>query len=912
MVEGLRGLLVGHRLRAVAALELLAAAAPAGVVAADLVAVRGHALRRRDRAAACAERAGRDRAAATAVAAERPGRCDRVRAGERVMLIGDIGAVESLRRLRLLELLGVADLDRGVEERHHDLLADRESELAEHRLALGRVLDERVLLRHRAQVDALAQVVHVLEVLPPAGVDHLQDHEALDVAHERLAGVRVGAQRLLLLDVGVARVLLELVDDRRAVEADLFAQFLGRDRVVGRVDVLHRLAERVEIPLLRVFALGVVRDDPLDHLVDPAADLLRQVLSLEDAAALVVDDRALLVHDVVVLEDVLAHDEVLLLDLLLRVLDLVREDLRLHGLVVRHLEALHDVVDPVTGEQPDELVLAGEVEARLARVALAARSAAKLVVDAPGLVALGAEHVEATELAHSVAELDVDPAAGHVRRDRDRARLARLDDDLGPLLVLLRVEDVVRDALPREQLGEVLRDLHRDRSDEHRLALRVALLDVLDHRGVLRSLGLEDLVVLVVAGDVDVGGDLDHVQAIDLDELLLLGLGGAGHAGELVVEPEVVLDRDRRDGDELLLDPHALLRLDRLVQALRPAAPFHDPAGELVDDLDLAVLDDVVDVALVERLRLEPLVQVVDELGVARVVQVVDPEGALDLLDRVMQRRDRLVLLVVRVVGARRLGRVLLLARLGGVADHRLDHAREVVVRLRRGLRLAGDDQRRTRFVDQDRVDLVHDPVRVLALDDALERDRHVVAQVVEAELGVGAVRDVGAVGLVALVERHLRLDERRAHPEGVPDGLRPLGVTLGEVVVDRDEVHVPAGESVQVQRLDGDERLPLARAHLGDVALVEDDPAHALHLEQADPHRAAEGLADGRERLEDELVDRLAVLDPLLELGRLARELGVRETLELGLERADVRRLLGEPLQAAAFAEAQRLLECA
>ena len=124
------------------------------------------------------------------------------------------------------------------------------------------------------------------------------------------------------------------------------------------------------------------------------------------------------------------------------------------------------------------------------------------------------------------------------------------------------------------------------------------------------------------------------MQAVDLDELLLLGLRGTGHAGELLVEAEVVLERDRREGDVLLLDPHALLRLDRLVQALAPAAAFHDPAGELVDDLHLAVLDDVVDVALVERLRLQRLVQVVDELDVARVVEVVDPERALDLLDR--------------------------------------------------------------------------------------------------------------------------------------------------------------------------------------------------------------------------------------------------------------------------------------
>ena len=188
--------------------------------------------------------------------------------------------------------------------------------------------------------------------------------------------------------------------------------------------MLHRLDERVEIPLLRVLGRQECVDRPLDDLADPLLDLLGEILALEHAAPLLVDDHALRVHDVVVLEDVLAHDEVLLLDLLLRALDLVREDLRLHRLVVRELEARHDVLDPVAREQAHEIVLAGEVEARLAGVALAAGAAAELVVDPARLVPLGAEHVEAAELAHAFAELDVDAAAGHVRRDRDRAGLA--------------------------------------------------------------------------------------------------------------------------------------------------------------------------------------------------------------------------------------------------------------------------------------------------------------------------------------------------------------------------------------------------------------------------------------------------------------------------------------------------------
>ncbi len=122
--------------------------------------------------------------------------------------------------------------------------------------------------------------------------------------------------------------------------------------------------------------------------------------------------------------------------------------------------------------------------------------------------------------------------------------------------------------------------------------------------------------------------------------------------------------------------------------------------------------------------------------------------------------------------------------------------------------------------------------------------------------------------------------------------------------------MHAVSLERVQVQRLDRDERLALAGLHLGDVALVQGDPAHQLDVEQADADRASEPLPDGRERLEEELLERLAALEALLELCGLACELLVGERLELGLERADVGGLLGQPLEAASLAEAKDLLE--
>ena len=295
-----------------------------------------------------------------------------------------------------------------------------------------------------------------------------------------------------------------------------------------------------------------------------------------------------------------------------------------------------------------------------------------------------------------------------------------------------------------------------------------------------------------------------------------------------------------------------------------------------------------------------------------RVVEVVDAERALDLLDRGLRGRDGLELLVVEEVRSRELRLVEALRRLArcGRTVQVLGDASELVVGLRSGLRLAGDDERRPRLVDEDRVDLVHDRVGVAALDDAVEGDGHVVAQVVEPELGVRPVHHVARVRLAALRERHEVLDGADGAAEQLVHRLRPLRVALRQVVVHRHEMDSLSGETVQVQRLHGGERLPLARLLLGDVALVEDDPAHELNVEEPNADRALERLADCGVRLEDQVLERLAVLEALLELCSLPAELVVGELLEVGLERADVRGLLGEALDATPLAHPKDALE--
>ena len=248
------------------------------------------------------------------------------------------------------------------------------------------------------------------------------------------------------------------------------------------------------------------------------------------------------------------------------------------------------------------------------------------------------------------AQEDVDAAAGHVRGDGDRRQLPGLGDDLGFPVVLLRVQHLVRDAALLELARELLRLLDRDGADQHRLALLVAFGDVVDRGVVLRVFRLVDVVGVVDADHRPVRRDRHDLQVVGVRELAGLGRRGAGHARELVVHAEVVLQRDRREGLVLFLDVHALFGLDRLVQALTPTAALEDAAGELVDDVHLAVLHEVVDVALEQLLGPQRLLDLVHVVLVDVLVEVLDTERFLDAADALLGRHDGALGLVDLVV----------------------------------------------------------------------------------------------------------------------------------------------------------------------------------------------------------------------------------------------------------------------
>ena len=453
--------------------------------------------------------------------------------------------------------------------------------------------------------------------------------------------------------------------------------------------------------------------------------------------------------------------------------------------------------------------------------------------------------------------------------------------------MVLCVEHIVLYAARLQKLGEIFALFDGYRADQDRLPLFVAGDYLLDYRTVLSGLGFIDDVGLVDTRNGLVGRDLNDIELVDRLKLLRLGDGRTGHAGELIVKSEVVLERDGRKRFVLALNVNVLLCLDRLMQTLAVAAAEHDAAGEFIDNEHLAVFHDVVDIALHDAVRAQSLIDMVREGRVFDIGIVFKAECALCLGNAARGERRRARFFVNDVVGVDAL--VLFLLGVGGGVDLLFKSGDKIVcltVKIGAFVALAGDYERSSRFVDEDRVNLVNDGKGVAALDAAFLVNGHVIAQIVKAHLVIGAVGDVGGVGGLALLIGQAVDDQADVETHESVYLAHPLAVASGEVVVDGDDMHAVAGDSVEVRRHDRDKGLAFAGLHLGDTSLMQDDAADELDAERLHAEDAPRGLAHRGECLGQHGVEILAVIIAVPELGGFCAQLGIGKCLHLRLER--------------------------
>src|SRR5260221_3754841 len=358
-----------------------------------------------------------------------------------------------------------------------DEAEEDEQRAREHRGPDG---EGRLARTHERGAELVAERVVVDEVgpvgrRPPDG--HVREVEAarprLDPeergAHAVGHVVLHGLERLRGLDLEARQRILAAEAD----EVDPFAEVGHEGQVVapGAVDVRERHDD-----LGPTHGVRAGRADERFVAFALVAPDVRLLLAPEERLPSPVNEPPVVLHRLRVSPQRPADLPVLALDDALGTRDLAPDDGAVDGglLVLRPRARRDQPLHPVAREQ---VVLEAPEETRGAGIALAPGPAAKLQVDAPGLVAIGADDVQAAERYHRLpsalvlsAQADVRASPRHVGGDRHRPGRARARHDARLPLVVARVEDLALHAVRAQPRGQALGFGDGERAHQDRAA----------------------------------------------------------------------------------------------------------------------------------------------------------------------------------------------------------------------------------------------------------------------------------------------------------------------------------------------------------------------------------------------------------------------------------------------------------
>ena len=456
---------------------------------------------------------------------------------------------------------------------------------------------------------------------------------------------------------------------------------------------------------------------------------------------------------------------------------------------------------------------------RTAGVAVAAGTTGQLaVVPARGVVLAG-QHVQAAGCVGSGVELDVGAAPGHAGGHRDLPGAPGSGHDGGLVGVVQRIQHGVGDAARVQQGRQRQRVADAVAAHQHRPAGGAESRGAFDH-GLEQRLGVVEAARRQRAAPAGlVQRHAHHGSAVDGAQFGARFPQRAADAGQAPVALEEALEGGLCHGLGLGRRTQAFLQRHHGVQAARPDPPGRDSAGHLVEQLDGAVLHDVVHVSLVEVQRRQRQQH--------RLAAVAWP---LPGPAQASGQRGQLLF-----AGGAQAGRAV-----GGL--QRVVQPRHQPARQRQRLpekgaagrmrRRARQDQRYLGLVEQDAVGLVEQGPAQAAHQQrgrgascqrssglfgvAAALQALLVAQEVEGQVLGGGVDDVAGVGSVAVGVGLACLQRRHAQAQCREEGRQAGGVAAGQVGVGGDHVHRHTRQCRHRRRKRDGQRLALARGHLG------------------------------------------------------------------------------------------------
>ncbi len=687
----------------------------------------------------------------------------------------DIAAMRSLRILQMiLQLLLFLRDNADPVNQFSNIRLNRIDHFLKHIEAFDLILNQRIALPISAQIDTFPQHIHMIQMFHPLIIDHAQHDNLLQLAHNRL-GIFLFPGGITFLGNLHQRFL-------KLVAAHSLQIFLFQP-AFRCIDCLRILDQPVQRPFFRIqFFTCILVHFRRNNLMHHIHDIIPQMIAHEHLAALRINNLTLLIHNIVIFQHILTHIKIARFHFLLRMFNGPRNEFMLNRFILFHAQLIHDRCNIISSEQAQQIILQRQIKPRRPRITLAPSTAAQLIVDTARLMPLGAKNAQTTELRDAFTQHNIRTAPSHIRGNRHRIQLPGIFNDLGFLLMELCIQHTMRNPSFIQQAAEFLRLSDGSRAYKNRLPGRVNFFYGIGHRLVFSPFRLINDIRIILTDHRFIRRHHDDRQLIDLEELILLRLRRARHAGQFLIHTKIILERDCRQCLRLPLNLHAFFGFNRLMQAIGITAAHHQPAGEFINNDDFPVAHYIIAVALHEGLSPKRCRKAMRHLNVLRRIEVFHPDGLFYLQHRFVAWRHRLLLLIQLIVD--------ILLQRSHCFGHNCIHIRGFCAR-------SGYDQRRSGFIHENTIYLVDDCIVQIPLYHLLRRNNHIVTQIVKTIFIVRTKRYITAIGKFALRKIHIMRNEPHRKSEKMVQMPHPLTIALRQVIIDRDHVNALARQRI-------------------------------------------------------------------------------------------------------------------
>ena len=221
----------------------------------------------------------------------------------------------------------------------------------EHIISHHLVLNKRISLTVRLKTDTLTELIHIVDVIHPLSVYYFQKDDTLDLSYLLGTG-EFGFLGLINLD----NFFLELMDK-------FF--FLHIPDIRGFEFLNRNSCEQMLVKLRKIPVFGIchISDTHLDcvlHKLRSHSEYnVTHALTVKHTAALGIYNLSLLIHNLIVFEQVLSDSEVVSFYSLLRLLDGTGEHRVFYLFIFGNTECVKYVHEPVRTEQSHQIVFEG-------------------------------------------------------------------------------------------------------------------------------------------------------------------------------------------------------------------------------------------------------------------------------------------------------------------------------------------------------------------------------------------------------------------------------------------------------------------------------------------------------------------------------------------------------------------------